>query len=321
MDQNWIPLTLRAVQPVDLPAMTGLINQVCAAAGDPGAALFIENSADVWRYPGFNPEQDAFLVHTGSGLLVGYGAVSNIGDPGEVNIDLYIHPDYKGRGVEAVLLGALEERIRSQAGSQVLPGQQIFIRVPLNRQDEVGRNCLRLAGYAPIYSHWRMGAILKAAPPPPELPAGLEFREFAAEAHLTALWRACDEAFQGNWSYHEMRLEEFSHHTLGNPEYDPQLWTLICDQNEIVGFAINQSRLGLGWIRILGVQPAWRPHNLRAALLQRALDEFHRRGIQIVSLGLDAETTLGTLKNLPQIPPFTVSEFVVLGKELRCGQA
>ena len=108
-------LTLRAVQRADLQAIVQLIYQICEAEGDTSIAVTPEDLENEWEYEGFDPEQDAFLVQTEAGNLVGYGAVFDVDEHCEMSGDIYVHPEFKGQGVEAALLSALENRAQVPA--------------------------------------------------------------------------------------------------------------------------------------------------------------------------------------------------------------
>lgn len=313
-------LTLRAVQRADLQAIVQLIYQICEAEGDTSTAVTPEDLENEWDYEGFDPEQDAFLIQAEAGNLVGYGAVFDVDEHCEMSGDIYVHPEFKGQGVEAALLGALENRVQVQHVPLAAPEQRVFVRVALDNKDEAGKAILAQVGYSPVRYHWRMGIDLESAPPVPVLPEGLEFRSFDKQKHAAAIWQARNEAYLGNWGSRQFSFEEFSYFTFENPEYDPSLWMVVWDGDEVAGFSINQLKMGIGWIHILAVRPAWRAKNLGLALLQRSFAEFYQRGTTSIGLGVDAENVTGATKLYQKVGMTTVSEFVTLEKELRAGK-
>lgn len=314
------PLTLRAVQRADLQAIVHLIYQICESEGDTSVATTPEELENEWEFEGFDPEQDAFLVQTKDGNLAGYGAVFDIDEHCEMSGDIYVHPEFKGQGVEAALLNALENRVQVQHIPLAAPEQRVFIRVALDNKDEAGKAILAQAGYTPVRYHWRMGINLESAPPALVLPEGLEFRPFNKDEHATAIWQARNEAYLGNWGSRQFSFEEFSYFTFENPEYDPSLWMVIWDGDEVAGFSINQYRMGIGWIYILAVRPAWRAKKLGLALLHRSFAEFYQRGTKSIGLGVDAANVTGANKLYQKVGMTTISEFVTMEKELRAGK-
>jgi mycothiol synthase len=310
-------LTLRTIRRDDLHAVAQLIYEICEVEGDTSTAVTPEDLENEWKYDGFDLEQDAFTVQTEGGNLVGYGAVFDVNEHCEMSGDIYVHPKFKGQGVAAALLDALENRVQAQHVPQAAPEQRVFIRVALDNKDEAGKAILMQAGYAPVRYHWRMGIELESAPPAPVLPEGLEFRPFDKQKHATAIWQARNEAFLGNWGSRQFSFEEFSYFTFENPEYDPSLWMVVWDGDEVAGFSINQFKMGIGWIHILAVRLAWRAKKLGLALLHRSFAEFYQRGTKSIGLGVDAANSTGATKLYQKVGMTTVSEFVTLEKELR----
>ncbi len=58
----------------------------------------------------------------------------------------------------------------------------------------------------------------------------------------------------------------------------------------------DPDRSGGGLVGALGVRRPWRGKGLGRALLLRTFGEFHRRGIQRVALGVDAQNPTGATK-------------------------
>ena len=314
-------LTLRTVRRADLNAIVQLIFEICAAEGDTSVATTPEELENEWEYAGFDPEQDAFLVQAEAGNLAGYGAVFDVNEHCEMSADIYVHPEYKHQGVETALLGALEARVQAQHIPLAAPEERVFMRAALDNKDEAGKAILVQAGYTPVRYHWRMGIDLESAPPAPVLPDGLEFRPFIQDQHAAAIWQARNEAFRGNWGSRQFSFEEFSYFAFENPEYDPGLWVVAWDGDQVAGFSINQHRMGIGWIHILAVRPAWRSKKLGLALLQRSFGEFYQRGTKSIGLGVDAANSTGATRLYQKVGMTTISEFVTLEKELRAGAA
>ncbi|PKO13211.1 MAG: hypothetical protein CVU39_20145 [Chloroflexi bacterium HGW-Chloroflexi-10] len=311
-------LSLRAVRWTDLNTITQAIYDICEAEGDTSVAVTAEDLENEWKYAGFNPEQDAFVVETSDGRVAGYAALFDINEHCELNGDIYIHPQFKGAGVGIAMLQALEER--AQAHVQLAdPDKRVFIRIALDNKDETGKAICAHAGFSAVRYHWRMGIELTATPPTPVLPGKFEVRPFVKEQDAMAVWEARNEAFAGNWGSHKLTFEEFSYYSFDNPEYDPTLWQVVWDGTEVAGFSINHYRMGIGWIQTLGVRPAWRKYGLGLALLQLSFGTFYQRGTKEIGLGVDAANATGATRLYLKAGMQTVSEFVTLEKELRAG--
>ena len=309
-------LTLRRVRQDDLNAVAQLSYDMSAADGDISVADTPEDIASDWDFAGFSLEQDAFLVEANSEQVVGYIALFDVTAHCELIADLYVHPDFKQRGVASALLRAIEIRAREviQLGA---PGLRAYVRVTIHNQDEINKSVLVREAYSPIRHQWRMAIDLDAAPSAPELPAGMVFRPFVQEAHAESVWLAHNEAFLDHWGSRVQTFEEFSYETFEISEYDPDLWRVVWDGEEVAGFCINMYRNGIGWVRNLGVRPAWRTQGLGYAMLLHSFAMFYQRGMKTIGLGVDAANPTGAVRLYRKAGMQVASEFVTFEKELR----
>lgn len=205
---------MRAVRWDDVNAVARLSYDLCEALG--GVASTPEDFANEWKQECFIPEQDAFVVETRDGRMVGYAALFNVKDHCDLSGDNYVHPQFKGLGVHTALLREMDTRA---AGHIQLaePDARVFIRVT-DHKDETGEAIFAREGYSPVRRQWRMGIVLAAAPPAPILPDGFEFRPFVIDEHAAAVWQARNEAFRDHWNSHQLTFENFptTHSTTPN---------------------------------------------------------------------------------------------------------
>jgi len=133
-------------------------------------------------------------------------------------------------------------------------------------------------------------------PPPPD---GITFRPYrpSDEERLRV---SVNEAFAKDPFFHEESAERFREFNLRARGFDPSLWLLAWDEQELAGFVLAfPERVGepdLGWIGSLGVREPWRRRGLGDALLRTAISELHARGLRRVGLGVDAENETGALR-------------------------
>ena len=151
-------------------------------------------------------------------------------------------------------------------------------------------------------------------------PDGIELRPFIKDEHTAAVWQANNEAFRDHWGSHDSSFEEWSHRQFGKSDFDPTLWVIAWDGNEIAGFSQNRFRMGIGWVGTLGVRRPWRKKGLGLALLQRSFGEFYKRGMKTIGLGVDASNSTGATRLYQRAGMVVASEFITYDRELRAGR-
>jgi mycothiol synthase len=322
IETNLAPhLTLRSVQWSDLNAVTQLIYEACAADGDTVVAVTADELKHEWQTPGFDLDQDAFLVETGDGQIIGYEEFFNEYEHAKLRTDGYVHPDFKGRGVGTALLHIIEQRARDEM-TLTEPEVRASLRSTIDNRDPASHELHKNEGYQPLRYHWRMEIVLESPPPEPTFPAGIELRPFIKGEHDVAVWQAQNEAFRDHWGSHDATLEEWKHSRFDDPEFDSALWPIAWDgpSGEVAGFSLNRYRMGIGWIRTLGVRRQWRNRGLGEALLLHSFGEFYKRGTKTIGLGVDAQNPTGATRLYQKVGMLAVSEFLTSEKELRPGR-
>lgn len=312
-------LRLRSVEWSDLEAVTQLIYDVCEADGDATVAVTADELKHEWETPGFNLATDAFVVESADGRIIGFEEFNQHAEHAWLETDGYVHPEFKGRGIGTALLRTIEDRARREM-ELAEPDLRVFLHSTIDNRDPSSHDLHKHEGYFPVRYHWRMEIVLDAAPPAPELPAGLELRPFIKGAHDAAVWQAQNEAWRDHWGSRDVTLEEWQHSRFGDPEFDPTLWMIAWDGEQVAGFSLNRYRMGIGWIRTLGVRRPWRKRGLGLALLQRSFGEFYRRGRNVIGLGVDAQNPTGATRLYQKAGMRVASEFVTYEKELRPGR-
>ena len=310
---------LRPVKWSDLEAVAQLIYDVCAADGDTIVAVTPEELKHEWQSPGFILERDAFLIETSDGRIVGYEEFFNEHEHARLRTDGYVHPDFKGRGIGTSLLRIIEQRAREEI-ALAEPDVRVSLRSTTDQRDAVGLDLHKNEGYQPLRYHWRMEIVLNGPPPELKFPEGIELRPFIKGEHDVAVWQAQNEAFRDHWGSHNVTFEEWQRSKFEDPEFDPTLWPIAWDGDEVAGFSMNRYRMGIGWIRTLGVRRPWRKRGLGEALLLHSFGEFYKRGTTTIGLGVDAQNPTGATRLYQKVGMSTASEFVTYEKELRPGR-
>src|SRR5215208_2328758 len=310
---------LRPAKWSDVDAVTQLIYDVCEADGDTTVAVTPEELKHEWETPSFNLERDVSLVETTHGRIVGYEEFFNEYEHAKLRTDGYVHPDFKGHGIGTLLLRTIEKRAREEV-ALAKPQVRVTLHSTIDNRDPASHELHRNEGYQPLRYHWRMEIVLNDAPVAPKFPEGIELRPFLKGEHDSAVWQAQNESFRDHWGSHDVTLEEWRRSRFNDPEFDPTLWAIAWDGNEVAGFSLNRYRMGIGWIRTLGVRRPWRKRGLGEALLIQSFDEVYRRGTKTIGLGVDAQNPTGATRLYQKVGMVVASEFVTYEKELRPGR-
>jgi ribosomal protein S18 acetylase RimI-like enzyme len=78
--------------------------------------------------------------------------------------------------------------------------------------------------------------------------------------------------------------------------------------------------MDIGWVGSLGVRRPWRKQGLGEALLLHSFGEFHKRGQNVIGLGVDAASPTGATRLYQRAGMHVAAEYVIYEKELRPGR-
>jgi len=313
-------LTLRPARWTDLNAVAQLGHDVARMEGDTLFVLTAEEMANEWKREGFNVERDVFVVETREGRVVGSEEFYNESSHCQLKADGCVHPEFRGLGIGSALLEKIAERAQAEM-ELAAPAARVFIQSLVNNKDEAGHNLLRDNGFSPVRYFWRMEIKLQGAPAAVTFPAGIGLRPFIIAEHAAAVWQANNEAFQDHWGSHHRTYEEWSHEKFGNPHFDPTLWMVAWDGNDVAGFSQNRFRQGIGWIGTIAVRRPWRGKGLGIALMRHTFGEFYKRGTSTIGLGVDSANPTGATRLYQRAGMYVAGEFAFYEKELRAGES
>ena len=311
--------TLRSARMDDLEAVVKLVYDVCEHDGDPDVAYTPEELKEIWEDPNLSLEKDTWVVTTETGYVVGYEEFYNRSQHASLLGDGYVHPNYLSIGIGTALLRAIEKRAREEI-AKADAELRVFIRNSMSMDDTVAREMHENEDYPPVRFFWRMEIELDEKPSLSEFPEGIELRPFDADAHVKLVHDAHLEAFKDHWGFTPIPHEEWKRRNLDSHEYRPELWFIAWEGDEIVGYAINQYKMGNGWVAILGVRPAWRKRGLGLALLRKTFSAFYERDTHKVGLGVDAASQTGATRLYKRAGMSVGTEYVTYEKELRAGK-
>lgn len=288
----------------------------------------VEHVQNEWTIPGFNLETDSCLVEDAAGTPVGYLEVWDITDP-PVQVWAWgcVHPDHRNQGIGTYLMGWGEERAR-RALSRVPQNLRVVLRAFTVTSDEAAKRLFLNRGMRKVRHNWDMVIDLDQPIAEPQWPSGITLRTYDQIEDAERVYRATDEAFQDHWGYvpetFETAFPEWQHSFFAQEVYDPKLWFLAMDGDEIAGLIISRPRSEedpeMGWVRVLIVRRLWRKRGIATALLLQAFHEFKRRGKRRVGLGVDAQNLTGAVRLYEKVGMHVHREYESFELELRPGK-
>ena len=318
---------------VMLPAMTGLpegfstrpptledaddVAALLAAGAFPGSGegdVTPEVVRDDWA--DLDIGEETIAVISPEGQIAGYADVLNRSYVA-VSVYGYVHPDFQGLGVGSFLVAWGEDWTRDHM--PLAPEDaRVSVTHYIDSRKTAARNLLESAGYTPVRGTYVMNIQLREPPPEPLWPGGMTARTFVPDEDERAVFEAVEDSFKDVWNRPKGTFERFAEMT-ERETFDPSLWFLAMDGEEIAGMVLAKTISGEGWVDVVGVRRPWRGLGLGLALLRHAFSEYQRRGIEKVGLSVDAESITGAPRLYGRAGMSVASEYVVYQKELRPG--
>ena len=294
--------------------------------GVPGFSL--ERLRNEYQTPGFNIPESVHLVEDRDGKLVAHVEVwDEANPPVHPYVWLTVDPDYENMGLESYLLDWAEKR-SFQVFDRLDPEVRVALRSHSAHEIESSRKAKLDAGMKQIRHSFRMRIEMDEPPPSPVWPEGITMRLYNPEIDAQAVFAVDEEVFQDHFGFIKEPPEEaykkFMHHLTGDESYDPGLWFLAVDGEEIVGICIcrkyGAEDKEAGFVSSLGVKRPWRRQGIALGLLQHAFGEYYQRGKRKVDLGVDAESLTGATDLYLKAGMFVLRQFDLYEKELRPGK-
>lgn len=252
---------------------------------------------------GFNAADDVVVAEV-DGEMVGYGWTFWVDttDGGRDYITRgHVHPAWRRRGVGTAILEHNEARLRAVAAAHDTDRPQRLG----SGGDERRPGAIALLtghGYVPVRWFFEMLRPTLDDVEVPPLPDGLELRGVSDRAGYRRLFDADAEAFLDHWGGFDASDETFQE-WLDRPVFDPSLFVIAWDGDEIAGGVINEIdehenevlHRKRGLLASVFVRRPWRRRGLAAALVARSLVVLRERGMTSAWLGVDADNPTGAL--------------------------
>jgi mycothiol synthase len=254
--------------------------------------------------PSFDAARDVVVADAG-GVPVAYGW-TKWGDTSdgvrEYGTRGYVHPEWRRRGVGTAILRHNEAHLRELAADQAIDTPRVYAVYAQERRP--GAIALYEAnGYRPVRWFFDMVRPTLDGIVVPPLPDGIEIRPVSGRTQLRRLFDADIEAFRDHWGGFDASDEAFEG-WLADPDYDPALFVVAWDGDEIAGAVTNVILVAeneafgrhRGLLDSVFVRRPWRGRGLGAALVGLSLLLLRDRGMDSATLGVDADNPTGALR-------------------------
>lgn len=320
--------SVRGAEESDLEAAIKLYNRWSQNILHEDEITIAEPILNEWRSPGFDPAEDIRLVFAPDGRMAGYIEVWKTAKP-PVHPWMWgrVDPDFEGLGIGSWMLRWAEEH--ACLALQELPeGLRFAPRVGTYRPAVKAASLYMDLGYSLHRSTYVMRIEMETPPPAPVWPEGITVRTFNLETDTEAVYQTEVDSFRDHFGFVEEPyaegLEHFKHFNTEVEWFDPSLYFLAMDGDQIAGISLcppcSLEDRSLGWVGTLGVRRPWRKRGLGLALLQHSFGEFYRRGFRKAGLGVDADSLTGALRLYEKAGMRVQKAFDLYEKELRPGR-
>jgi mycothiol synthase len=210
----------------------------------------------------------------------------------------FVHPEWRRKGIGSTMLRYNQDRIRAIAAGHPQEGARAFESFATSYQQGACA-LLEKDGYRIARRFYFMVRPDLENIPDLTLPAGLEVRPVRPDQYRQ-VWDAFQDAFHDHWGYSEPQEEDYEG-WLGSSDFQPDLWQVAWDGDEVAGFILNFINHGeneeygrkRGFTEGIGVRRPWRRRGLARALLARSLAMHRDLGMTEAALGVDTESLSG----------------------------
>lgn len=233
----------------------------------------------------------------------------------------YIKPEWWRKGIGRAMLHWGENRLRQIAGNHPFDGSRFLESQVSDKQ--IGKMILLTAeGYTPArYGYTMVRPDLENIPDLP-LPEGIEVRPATTEDYRP-VWEELQVAFQDHWGYHR-ESEESYQHWLESSEFQPSLWQVAWDKDQVVGTVLgyidhteNETfQRKRGYTEEITVRREYRKQGIARALIVCCLRALKAAGMTEAALGVDADNTSGATRLYTAMGYQVVSKATTLRKPL-----
>ena len=228
-----------------------------------------------------------------------------------------VAPAHRCRGLGTAIVAWGEEVARRELPAAPA-GYAVIVQhyIPTTNGSALG--LLRSLGYVPERQINTMQRSIATRPAAAPVADGIAIRQFDPERDLVPTFKAVEEAFRDSWGRPPGTLERFRGFVEA-PGWDPRLWLIATEGDEVIGAALGRALPGEVWIDTVGVRAPWRQRGVALALITRLFGIGTDLGLEVASLSVDSESSTGAPRLYTRAGMTPKHAYVVHRKRLREG--
>ena len=313
---------MRPPQDEDAEEVAAFSNEECVAwLGTP--VIDADWLRGRWTAPAVVRDQDFAVVQSEDGQLCGFLSVEAESPYTEIFALGIVAPAFHGLGLGAAIVSDNERRAR-RFEALAEPSARVVIHAGALAGEPRVSSLLGSRGYREVRRFELRRVDFAGEPPPPRDVEGIAVRGFRLQ-DARRVYEAHMEAFADHWGEGRETYEDFHHHQLDAPDFDPELWFVAWDGDRVAGYVGAQEKSreepSRGYIGLLGVRRPYRRRGVGEALLRTAFVALHAHGARGAELHVDADSVTGATRLYERVGMTAHPRFASWEKELRPGGA
>ena len=303
------------------PATVNDLKQVCrlmvrqnvADYGEP--AISEDQLLDSWQNERFDLANDTWLVVAPDGYPAGYAELRQSA-PDQFYFSMYLAEGYPGSEIGAQLLQNVEHRAATLHENH----NPIDLTSRVSERNQIVKQVFEKADYVSDLSFLIMETVMKEPPDTARWAVGITVRPFMVGQDDEATYRADEEASEDKGYHQPLTFEAWARRmNLHGAGFDPALWFLACERDEVAGVALNvySQETNVGWVDHLGVRRQWRNQGIGMNLLLHSFEAFYQRGVNTVKLSVDSRSLTNAPRLYERAGMRTIQQYHVYRKTLK----
>jgi len=281
-----------------------------------------------WESPGFDLAKSARAVFRPDGTAVGYVEIWDTHSvPVRPHLWIYVHPDHRSSDI-GLQLGEWAIQRARDVFNRVPNDARVALDTSAMSTDIERQRLLHDLGFERAgHSWWHMSVTLTASPTKPHWPDGITVTTMKQHDDIEAVYHAKVESFRDHRGFIEEDADEGLarwRSRLDDPKFDPELYFLAMDGDQIVGLSLCQAQGSIdpdeAYIRTVGVVKSHRRRGIAKALLLHTFNAFYQRGQRKIGLHVDGSSLTGATKLYESVGMSQITAHDAYELELRPGR-